>query len=143
MFDKRGLFTLIAALMVAALVLSACGPAAAPEATEAPAAAEPTEAPAAAEPTEAAAEEVEEPAEEPAEEMPEVAFAYPPGGFLEKAVAGEYAGTTVVVDGPLPGENAKTLLHDYPLGSEDSDATLCSNPGRIAATGFAIGPRHA
>jgi alpha-glucoside transport system substrate-binding protein len=68
------------------MVLAACGPTPVPEPTEAPAAAEPTEAPA---------------EEEPAEEMAEVAFDVPPGGFLEKAVAGEYAGTTVVVDGPF------------------------------------------
>jgi alpha-glucoside transport system substrate-binding protein len=31
----------------------------------------------------------------------EAPFAMPPGGYLEKAVAGEYDGTTVVVDGPF------------------------------------------
>ncbi len=33
--------------------------------------------------------------------MPEVSFAYAPGGFLEKAIQGEYKGTKVTVDGPF------------------------------------------
>jgi hypothetical protein len=83
---KHTLLSIVALLVVLGMVLAACGPTPVPEPTEAPAAAEPTEAPA---------------EEEPAEEMAEVAFDVPPGGFLEKAVAGEYAGTTVVVDGPF------------------------------------------
>jgi hypothetical protein len=42
----------------------------------------------------------EEPAEEPAE-MPEAGFPVMPGGALEEALTGAYAGTTVVVDGPF------------------------------------------
>jgi alpha-glucoside transport system substrate-binding protein len=80
-------------LVIFALLMAACAPAA-PE-TEAP----PTEAPV-EEPTEAPAEE-----EEP-EEMPEVDFAVAPGGFLEKAIAGEYAGTEVIVDGPFADADA-------------------------------------
>jgi trehalose/maltose transport system substrate-binding protein len=52
---KRSLFSILALLLVASIVLAACGGTAAPAPTEAPAAAEPTEAPAAAEPTEAPA----------------------------------------------------------------------------------------
>lgn len=33
--------------------------------------------------------------------MPEVSFVYAPGGFLEKALMGEYKGTKVTVDGPF------------------------------------------
>jgi alpha-glucoside transport system substrate-binding protein len=73
-------------LMVLALVLGACGPAT-PEPTEVP-------------PTEAPAEE-EEPAEEEPAEEPMVDFNYPPGGFLERALDGEFEGTEVIVDGPF------------------------------------------
>jgi alpha-glucoside transport system substrate-binding protein len=68
-----------------ALVLGACQPAAAPTS-------EPTEEP------------MEETAE-PTEEMPAVDFAVRPGGALEAAVSGEYAGTTVTVDGPFADED--------------------------------------
>ncbi len=53
--------------------------------------------------TEEPAEE-EAAAEEPAEEEAapaEVSFAYPPGGFLEQALNGDFEGTAVVVDGPF------------------------------------------
>jgi alpha-glucoside transport system substrate-binding protein len=76
---KRSLFTILALLMAVSMVLAACGP-------------KPTEAPA---PTKAA-----EPTEPP-EEKPEAPFPMASGGYLERAVNGEYAGTTVVVDGPF------------------------------------------
>jgi alpha-glucoside transport system substrate-binding protein len=75
----------------------------APAATEEPAA----EAPAA---TEEAAAEAPAATEEPAAEAPAATeeaaaaageFAVMPGGALEKALAGEYSGTTVTVDGPF------------------------------------------
>jgi hypothetical protein len=46
----------------------------------------------------------EAPTEAPA--MPEVGFAYAPGGALEAAVNGEYSGTTVTVDGAFEGNDA-------------------------------------
>jgi alpha-glucoside transport system substrate-binding protein len=58
-------------------------------------------------------EEEEAPAEEPAdatdeemsEEMAEVDFAVMPGGALEEALKGTYAGTTVTVDGAFEGND--------------------------------------
>ena len=87
---KRTLFSLLALLLAAGMLLTACGPtpAPAPAPTEAPAVAAPTEAPAVAAPTEAPA-------------APAVSFAVMPGGYLEKAIAGEYTGKTVSVDGPF------------------------------------------
>jgi alpha-glucoside transport system substrate-binding protein len=98
----RKLLTLFSILLVLSLVLVACG-GADEEPTEVPAPAEEEAAP--AEEEAAPAEEEAAPAEEEAapaeEEMAEVDFAMIPGGSLEKAVAGEYAGTTVTVDGPF------------------------------------------
>jgi alpha-glucoside transport system substrate-binding protein len=82
---KRNLFSIVALLVVISMVLVACG--ATPEPTQAP---EPTAAP-----------EATTAPEPTAGEMPSVDFAVMPGGYLEKAIAGEYAGTTVVVDGPF------------------------------------------
>ena len=95
--SKFGRFTLLSLLLALMLVLVACG-GGAQEAT-------PTEAAVEA-PTEEAAPEEEAPAEEaPAEEAPaetgEMAFPMMAGGALEAAVAGEYAGTVVTVDGPF------------------------------------------
>jgi alpha-glucoside transport system substrate-binding protein len=39
------------------------------------------------------------------EEMAEVSFDMAPGGFLERAVAGEFSGTTVTVDGAFEGND--------------------------------------
>ncbi len=89
---KKTVWQLIGLLVVISMFLAACGPAEAP-ATEAPA----TEAPA----TEAPATEA--PATEAA--MPDVGFAYPAGGALEAAIKGEYAGTTVTVDGAFEGND--------------------------------------
>ena len=77
---KRSWFSIIALLIVLSMLLAACGGTEAPEATEAPADVEPTE-----------ATDVE-----PTEAPPVTTFPVPPGGYLEKAVAGEYDGTTVV-----------------------------------------------
>ena len=117
MFRKS--IALISLLLIASLVLAACGggdeeptaeaPAveeAAP--TEAPAVEEaaPTEAPAEAAPTEAPAEEAA-PTEAPAEEaMGEAAFPVMPGGALEQALNGDFAGTVVTVDGPFVDADA-------------------------------------
>ncbi|MEW5956367.1 MAG: hypothetical protein AB1801_01490, partial [Chloroflexota bacterium] len=104
---KKNLWLLLTLLVTVALVLAACGggqPAEQPKeepAAEEPAAEEPAaEAPAA---TEEPAAEAPAATEEPAAEAPavEAAFAVMPGGSLEKALAGEYQGTTVTVDGPF------------------------------------------
>ncbi|MBN1220220.1 MAG: hypothetical protein JXM69_14930, partial [Anaerolineae bacterium] len=98
---KQNKWFILVTLLTMLFLVAACAGGATP--TQAPA-----EEPAAEEPMaeEPAAEEpaAEEPmAEEPMAEEPmaEATFPMPPGGFLEKAVAGEYAGTTVVVDGPF------------------------------------------
>ncbi len=93
--------------LAVALALAACGPAATPAPTEAPAeqpttAPEPTEAPA-EEPTEAPAEE---PTEAPAGATLEGVDA-PEGSFLARALAGEFAGTTVTATGPFVDADAE------------------------------------
>jgi alpha-glucoside transport system substrate-binding protein len=95
---KRNLWLVFALLVVFSMIAAQCGG----KATEAPPEPEPTEA-MAEEPAEEVVEEpAEEVAEEPAEEMmAEVDFAVMPGGALEAALAGEYAGGTVTVDGPF------------------------------------------
>jgi alpha-glucoside transport system substrate-binding protein len=92
MKTKSTIWTIIATLLVMVLVLAACGPAE----TEAPA----------VEP------EVEEPEVED-KPMAEVDFPYPPGGFLEKAIAGEYAGATVTVDGPFTDADEVKFKESY------------------------------
>jgi alpha-glucoside transport system substrate-binding protein len=92
------LLNLLSLLVLASMLLAACGGGATP--TEAPM--EEPEAPA---PTDEPV--MEEPTEEPVmEEMPEVSFAYAPGGALEAAIKGEYSGTTVTVDGAFEGNDA-------------------------------------
>jgi len=115
---KRTVLLLIVMLLALSMMLAACGggaeePTPEPVATEAPAAEpmeEPTEAPAAEAPAEEPTEEpmaepTEEPREEPTEEAMEepmmVDFAVLPGGFLEQALNGDFAGTSVTVDGPF------------------------------------------
>ena len=93
MKTKSTIWIIIATLLVMVLVLASCGPAE----TEAPA----------VEP------EVEEPEEEMEEPMAEVNFPYPAGGFLEKAIAGEYAGTTVTVDGPFTDADEVKFKESY------------------------------
>jgi len=113
---KRRYLAVLGLLVIMAMVLSACGGGA--PATEAPAApaaeeaaateAAATEAPAEAAPAEEAAA-TEAPAEEAAAEeaaaeapaMEALALVAVPGGYLERAMAGEFAGTKVTVDGPF------------------------------------------
>jgi alpha-glucoside transport system substrate-binding protein len=104
---SKNLWRLLSLLVVTALLVACTGAATpAPEqpAAEAPAPAA-TEEPAAEAPaaTEEPAAEAPAATEEPAAEAPAAAgeFAVMPGGFLEKALAGEYTGTTVTVDGPF------------------------------------------
>ncbi len=113
----RKLWILISVLLIASLALAACGgrgeeeapaePAPVEEAAPAEEEAAPAEEEAAPAEEEAATEEPAEEeaaAEEPAEEEAapaEVSFAYPPGGFLEQALNGDFEGTAVVVDGPF------------------------------------------
>jgi alpha-glucoside transport system substrate-binding protein len=93
--SKFGRFTLLSLLLALMLVLVACG-GGTQEAT-------PTEAAVEAPTEEAAPEEAEPVAEEevaPAE-TGDMAFPMMAGGALEAAMAGEYAGTVVTVDGPF------------------------------------------
>jgi alpha-glucoside transport system substrate-binding protein len=112
---SRKYLLILSSLLIAMLVITACGSSgSSDEAAQAPAAEEaaaPTEAPAAdeaaAEPTEAPAEEAAaEPTEAPAEEAAaddgaDMMIMAAEGGFLERAMAGEFDGTTVTVDGPF------------------------------------------
>jgi alpha-glucoside transport system substrate-binding protein len=77
MKSKKSLWFIISVMVMAAMVLAACTPAATP--TPEPVATEP----------------------ETGGEMPDVDFDYPAGGFLERALMGEFEGTTVSVDGPF------------------------------------------
>ena len=104
MKTNRIKLTLLSLLVLASMLLAACGGAAT---TEAPAAPAPVE-PAAPAPTEAmpAATEVPAPTEAPAAAVcPEGIYDFgdvtggPAGGFLERAVAGEFKGATITVDG--------------------------------------------
>lgn len=107
--NKKSSWVILSMLVTLTLLIGACAPAAqeTPAATEAPPAAteapEMTEEPVATEAPEMTEEPVmtEEPemAEEPA--PAEADFPVIPGGELEKALAGEYSGTTVIVDGPF------------------------------------------
>ncbi len=104
---RSNLWLIVVTLLVMSLI-AACGGTATP-APEQPAEepAEATEAPA-EEPMEEEETQAEEPMEE--EEMAEAPFNMPPGGFLERAVAGEFAGTTVIVDGPFTDEDEVKFL---------------------------------
>ncbi|GAB4155297.1 MAG: ABC transporter substrate-binding protein [Candidatus Promineifilaceae bacterium] len=83
---KKTMWVILALILI--LALAACTGGGQEATTEAPAATEaPTE---------------EEPTEEPAME---VSFAVMPGGFLERALKGEFAGTTVTVDGAFEGND--------------------------------------
>jgi alpha-glucoside transport system substrate-binding protein len=94
---KRSWFSILALLLVASLVLAACGPTPAP--TQAPA---PTAVP-----------ETGEVVEEPPAVMPDVGFAVIPGGYLERALAGEFSGTTVIVDGPFTDADEIKFRESY------------------------------
>ena len=109
--NKKSLIWTLASLMVlASMILAACGGGAteAPAATQPPAATEPpamTEAPTEA-PTEAATEAA---TQAPVGEAP---FPVIPGGELEKALTGAYTGTTVTVDGAFEGNDPDGVKMD-------------------------------
>jgi alpha-glucoside transport system substrate-binding protein len=87
--NKKAIWSMMTVMLALSMILAACGGGA----TEAPVA---TEAPAA----EAPAEEAPV-AEAPAGEDCGTGAPVIAGGFLEKALNGEYKGTTVVMDGPF------------------------------------------
>ena len=99
---KKNLWLLLAMLTAVIVVISACAPA--PPAEEPAAEEAPAEEAAAEEP---AAEEA--PAEEPAAEEPaaeeEAMASTGEGGYLDRALAGEFAGTTVTMMGPFTDED--------------------------------------
>ena len=102
---KKTLLTLLALVLVMSMIAVACTPAAEPveePATEEPMEEEPME-------EEPAAEETEEAMEE---EMVEVDFAVMPGGALEEALTGAFAGTTVTVDGAFEGNDPDGVKFD-------------------------------
>jgi alpha-glucoside transport system substrate-binding protein len=82
MNKKSKLWSLVSLIVLASMILAACGGGA----TQAPAATEP-------------------PAATDAPAIPEVGFAVMPGGALEKAIQGEFTGTTVTVDGAFEGND--------------------------------------
>ncbi|MBL1127366.1 MAG: carbohydrate ABC transporter substrate-binding protein [Chloroflexi bacterium] len=86
----------LSVLLILTLIIVACG--GQQEATPVPATAPPAAAT-------TAPQTGQETAEEQAEEMPEVPFDYPAGGYLERAIKGEFAGTTVTVDGAFEGND--------------------------------------
>ena len=85
---RRNLWLIVVTLLILSLVVG-CGGAATPAPEQ------PAEAP------EAPLEDEEPMEEEEAmdeETMAEAPVDVPPGGYLERAVAGEFAGTTVIID---------------------------------------------
>ncbi len=116
-------------LLVFVMVLTACAPAATPAPTVAPtaaapvvptattAAAEPTAAPtattAAAEPTAAATETTAATAAATSAAPATGEIKGPAGGFLEKALAGEYKGKTVTVDGTQTDPDDKKMAEGW------------------------------
>jgi alpha-glucoside transport system substrate-binding protein len=129
---KRKWFVLFSMLIVLSLLFVACG-GDDEEPVEEPAPAEEE----AAEPAEEEAmpeEEEAAPADE--EEMAEHAFTVMPGGFFERALAGEFAGTEVIFDGPFvdidqvlfeesvaPFEEATGININY-IGDKEFEARL-------------------
>ena len=109
MNKNKALWSMLGIIVIFAFIISACQPAA----TEAPAPEEPVaEEPAAEE------EMVEE------EAMPAFDVAMIPGGFLEKAVAGEYAGTEVTVDGPFTDPDDQRFYESMAAFEEATGITV-------------------
>lgn len=107
---KKRVWQSMALFLVAAMLLSACGT----SATEAPAATEPsaaTEAPAA---TEAAAAECPGSSD----------IVGPPGGFLERALACEFVGTTLTVDGTQTDPDDRKMADGWAAFEEATGITV-------------------
>ncbi len=109
MRNKFNLWTVISLLVIFAMVLAAC---------------------AQTTPTEEAMTEPETVATEaPVEEAPsgettEAPFPVIPGGYLEKAIAGEYEGTTVTVDGPFTDADKIKFEQSYKQFEEATGITV-------------------
>jgi alpha-glucoside transport system substrate-binding protein len=96
---SKKIIALLSMLLVLGLALVACGGQAAAPAEEPATEAEQPAEEAAQEPTEAP---MEEPAEAPMDEgMTDMGWDMMPGGYLEQALNGDFAGTTVTFDGPF------------------------------------------
>jgi alpha-glucoside transport system substrate-binding protein len=129
----NSLWVLMSLLVVGALILAACAPAA-PATTEAPPAPEETEVMTeepAPEETEVMTEEpaatevmTEEPAETEAPPAGEAPFPVMPGGFLERAVAGEFSGTTVTVDGPFTDPDDRLFMESMQAFTDATGITV-------------------
>ncbi len=91
--NRKAISTILSVFFILSFVLAACAPKATP--TEPPVA-------------ETAAPVVTE--APPA--MPEADFAMMPGGFLERALTGEFSGTTVTVDGAMEGNDPDGVKMD-------------------------------
>jgi alpha-glucoside transport system substrate-binding protein len=85
---KRSLFSIVAMVLILSMALAACGGTPVPTTAPQPTAAAPQPTAAAPQPTAAPAGGA-------------AGFAVMPGGYLEKALNGDYSGTTVTVDGPF------------------------------------------
>src|SRR5215207_1623591 len=125
---------ILALMVVATMLLVACGP----QATEAPATQAPTDVATEAPATEMPATEMpatEAPTEAPATEAavgecPEGVYDFgevtggPAGGFLERAVAGEFTGTTVSVDGTQVDPDDKKMICGWKAFEEATGITV-------------------
>jgi alpha-glucoside transport system substrate-binding protein len=117
---KKAIWQTLALLLIASMVLTACGQPATdvPTATEAPVM---TDTPAMTEAPEAT--------EAPATAAPAEAYDFgeivgPPGGFLERALAGEFSGTTVTVDGTQTDPDDRKMAAGWAAFEEATGITV-------------------
>lgn len=116
-------FKLLAILLAFAFILAACG-----GGGEEPEAAETDTGDTAAD-TEDTTEDTaaEEEAMDEEMEMAEVDFDYPPGGFLERALTGEFSGTTVTVDGAFEGNDPDGVKFDESVAAFEEATGITVN----------------